>query len=72
MYLMHSNRLSLSTVVSGVERDIDPIEDNIWKNKRFRMIIQQKAKTLGLDDDTGGQVWKTREHFAAAVRRITG
>jgi hypothetical protein len=72
MYLMHADRLSLTTVVEGVERDIDPIEDHIWKNKRFRMIIQNKAKSLGLDDDDAGQVWKTREYFAAAVRRITG
>jgi hypothetical protein len=72
LYLMHANRLTLSTVVSGVEQDIDPIEDHIWKNKRFRMIIMDKAKRLGLDDDTGGKVWKTRETFAAAVRKITG
>jgi hypothetical protein len=72
LYLMQANRLTLSTVVSGVERDIDPIEDHIWRNKRFRMIMQNKAKSLGLDDDTAGQVWKTRECFAAAVRRITG
>jgi hypothetical protein len=72
MYLMHANRLTLTTCVRGVERDIDPIEENIWKNKRFRMVIQNKANSLGLHDDTAGQVWKTREHFAVAVRRITG
>jgi hypothetical protein len=72
LYLMRANRLTLTTVVSGVERDIDPIEENIWKNRRFRMIIENNAKSLGLDDDRGGQVWKTRETFAAAIRKITG
>jgi hypothetical protein len=71
MYLMYANKLTLTTAVTGVERDIDPIEDHIWKNKRFRMVMQNKAKSLGLDDDSG-EVWKTRECFAAAVRRITG
>jgi hypothetical protein len=36
------------------------------------MIIENNAKSLGLDDDRGGQVWKTRETFAAAIRKITG
>jgi hypothetical protein len=72
MYVLYAEKIALSTIVDGIDRDIDPLEDNIWKNKRFRSVIHDKALELNLNDDVNGSVWSYREVFCAEVKKITG
>lgn len=68
-FMMVAEEQSLTTAVQAIEEDLDPIEHHIWRSKKIKGWLKQKAGELGLDDDDG-QVFSSRENAIKAAEKF--
>ena len=40
---MKAEELKLAEIIESIEEDCDPLEDNLWKNKKFRQVRHRTA-----------------------------